>query len=128
MTFAKRVFLLAGIYGLLVLTPQYFLEAKLGRDYPPPITHPEQYYGFIGVALAWQLLFLLISRDPERYRLAMLPAVVEKFTFGVAVWVLYLQHRVPTVVLGVGSVDLVLGTLFIVAFRRVTRLSVPPRP
>jgi len=118
MKFAKRVFLLAGIYGLLVMAPQYFLEGKIGRDYPPPITHPENFYGFIGVTLAWQLMFLLISRDPERYRLAMLPAIVEKFTFWPAVIVLYLQHRVAGSVLGFGIVDLVLGLLFIESFRR----------
>jgi hypothetical protein len=57
MTFAKRVFFLAGVYGILALTPMYFLEARLGRDFPPPITHPEHFYGFVGVALAWQVLF-----------------------------------------------------------------------
>jgi hypothetical protein len=122
MTFAKRVFFVAGVYGLLVLLPQYFLEAKLGRDYPPPITHPEHYYGFLGVALAWQVLFLIVARDPARYRLVMLPAALEKFAFGLAVVVLYLQERVQPVVLGAGSIDLVLGVLFIVAFRR-TRFS-----
>jgi len=49
MKFARVVFLVAGIYGLIVLLPQYFLEAKVGLDSPPPITHPEFYYGFIGV-------------------------------------------------------------------------------
>jgi hypothetical protein len=58
MKFARRLFLIAGIYGVLVLAPQYFLEAKTGRDFPPPITHLEHYYGFIGVALAWQVFFL----------------------------------------------------------------------
>jgi len=58
MKFAKVVFLVAGIYGLIVLLPLYFMEAQTGRDYPPPITHPEYYYGFIGVAVAWQLVFL----------------------------------------------------------------------
>ena len=43
MQFARRVFLLAGIYGLFVLLPQYFLEDRTGRDYPPPITHPDFY-------------------------------------------------------------------------------------
>lgn len=38
--FARRVFTVAGVYGILVLVPQYFMEAKVGRDYPPPITHP----------------------------------------------------------------------------------------
>src|SRR5687768_7041494 len=61
MTFARRVFLGAAIYGLIVLLPQYFLEEKTGRDFPPPITHVEYYYGFIGVAVAWQIVFLIIS-------------------------------------------------------------------
>lgn len=118
MTFAKRVFLIAGIYGLVVLLPQYFLEGQLGRDYPPPVTHPEHYYGFVGVGIAWQVLFLIISRDPVRYRLAMLAGVLEKFSFGIAVWVLYFQHRVPQVIVGAGTIDLALGVLFILAFRR----------
>jgi len=82
--FARRVFLIAGIYGLLVLAPHYFLEAKIGRDHPPEITHPEFFYGFIGVAVAWQVAFLIIARDPVRYRLIMLPGILEKVAFGVA--------------------------------------------
>jgi hypothetical protein len=118
MHFAKRVFLVAGIYGLVVMSPQYFLEQQIGRDYPPAITHPEHFYGFIGVALAWQVLFLIIARDPVRYRLAMLPAVLEKATFGVAVIVLYAQGRIPGPVLGFGLLDLILGSLFLLAYRR----------
>ena len=75
MTFAKRVFFLAGIYGLVVLLPQYFMEERTGRDFPPPVTHPEYFYGFIGVAVAWQIVFLIISRDPVRYRPIMLAAI-----------------------------------------------------
>lgn len=41
--FARRVFTAAAVYGILVLTPQYFMEARIGRDYPPAITHPEQF-------------------------------------------------------------------------------------
>lgn len=94
MKFAKVVFLVAGIYGLIVLTPQYFLEAKTGRDFPPPINHPEFYYGFIGVTIAWQVPFLLLSINPTRYRLLMIPAVLEKASFTIGVVVLFLQHRV----------------------------------
>ena len=36
MKFAKIVFLIAGVYGLLVLTPLYFLEDKIGRAAPRP--------------------------------------------------------------------------------------------
>ena len=58
MIFAKRVFFIAGVYGILALTPMYFLEDRIGRDFPPPIAHPEHFYGFVGVALAWQMLSL----------------------------------------------------------------------
>ena len=75
MRFAKIVFRIAGIYGIIVLLPQYFTEDKTGRDFPPPITHPEFYYGFVGLALTWQLLFLLLSTDPVRYRLMMIPSM-----------------------------------------------------
>ena len=68
-TFARRVFQVAGIYGLIVMLPQYFLEQRIGRDAPPAITHPEYFYGFIGVVVAWQLCFLAIARDPVRLRL-----------------------------------------------------------
>ena len=53
MKFPKTLLFIAGAYGLIVLIPQYFLETKNGRDFPPAITHPEYYYGFIGVAIAW---------------------------------------------------------------------------
>ena len=121
MRFARRVFFIAGIYGLVVLAPQYFLEAKTGRDFPPAITHPEYYYGFIGVGLAFQVLFLVIARDPVRLRAAMIPAVLEKATFGVAAVALYLQGRTPSVVLGFALVDLLLGALFVVAYAKTSQ-------
>lgn len=117
MRFASRVFFWAGVYGIITLVPQYFLESRVGMDYPPPITHPEYFYGFVGLALAWQLAFLAISRDPLRYRLLMLPAIVEKLSFGLATIVLYLLERIPTAVLVFGAIDLTLAALFLLAFR-----------
>jgi hypothetical protein len=119
--FARRVFFVAGIYGLLVLVPQYFTEARTGRNFPPPITHPEFYYGFVGTALAFQLAFLVISRDPTRYRALMLPSVVEKATFGVATLVLFAQQRLAPFVLAFGMIDLLFGVLFLVAYTRTPR-------
>lgn len=121
MNFTRRVFFWAGVYGLVVLVPQYFMEARIGRDFPPPITHPENFYGFIGVAVAWQVAFLMISRDPARYRLLMVPGILEKFAFGGAVVILYLGGRVSAMVFGAGCIDLVLGLLFFIAFRRTVR-------
>jgi hypothetical protein len=126
MNFARWVFRIAGVYGLLVMLPQYFLEGQIGRDYPPPITHPEQFYGFVGVVVAWQVAFLVIARDPARYRTMMLPAVLEKATFGVAVLVLFLQQRVAAVFVGFAAVDLVLGTLFLIAWWRCRPEYSPP--
>ncbi|HZJ45643.1 MAG TPA: hypothetical protein VFD63_17850 [Pyrinomonadaceae bacterium] len=116
MKFPKLIFLVAGIYGLLVMLPQYFLEAKTGIDYPPAITHPEFFYGFIGVTVAWQVLFLVMSRDPVRFRPAIIPSIIEKAGFSIAALVLFLQHRLAAVVLIPAGIDVILGTLFVVAY------------
>ena len=116
MKFAKLVFLLAGIYGLIVLVPQYFLEARTGHDYPPPITHPEYYYGFIGLAVVWQFAFLVISRDPVRYRPLMIVAILEKACFAIPAVILLQQNRIPIPVFGFAMFDVVLGVLFLIAY------------
>jgi hypothetical protein len=116
MRFAKIVFLVAGIYGFLVLTPIFFMEGTIGRQTPPEITHPEYFYGFLGTALAWQVLFLVLSSDPVRYRAMILPSVLEKLAYGVPVVVLYAQHRLPVSVLAVGCVDWIFLFLFLAAF------------
>ena len=68
MTFARLVFRIAGVWGLLLLAPLYFMFDLIGRQDPPPITHPAFYYGFAGVALAWQIAFFIIAHDPVRFR------------------------------------------------------------
>lgn len=118
MAFARLTFLIAGIYGLVILLPQYLLEARTGRDFPPAITHPEYYYGFIGVAVAWQIAFLVLAKDPVRYRPMMIPAIIEKGSFGIAVVLLFVLNRVSLPMLGAGLVDLILGALFVIAYMR----------
>jgi len=116
MRFARIVYRVAGIYGLLVVAPGYFLEARIGRDLPPAITHPEYFYGFLGVTIAWQILFLVLSTDPVRYRAMMLPTFVEKAGFGIPAIVLFAQGRIPLAVLSMGSVDWILLGLFVAAY------------
>ena len=111
-TFARRVFLVAGLYGIVALAPQYFVELGL----PTLIERPEHFYGFIGVALAWQVVFLIAASDVMRYRPLMLAGVLEKLSFGAAVAILYSVERVSIGVLLAGTVDLVLGALFVAAF------------
>jgi hypothetical protein len=116
MTFARWVFWLAGVYGVIAVTPQFFMEEQIGRDYPPAVTHPEYLYGFAGVALAWQVAFLVIGADPARLRPIMLPSILEKASFGVAAWVLFAQGRAPGLIAAFGTIDLVLGLLFAAAW------------
>jgi len=127
MQFARSVFRIAGLYGLAVLVPLYFLEKYYGQEFPPAITHPEHFYGFVGVAVSWQIAFLLIAQDPARYRLFMLPAILEKATYGIAVVVLFALQRVPVPVLTFGIIDLLWGLLFVVAYRK-TRPTSSVRP
>jgi len=119
MQFSRWLFRLCGIYGLLILTPQYFMERQIGQDLPPPINHPEQFYGFIGVALAWQVAFLIISLDPARYRLLIIPGILEKLGFGIPVFVLLAQERVaPTLAIFAG-IDLAMAFAFAIAYWRL---------
>lgn len=116
MRFAKIVFFVAGIYGLLILAPIYFMEDKIGRETPPAITHPEYFYGFLGAGLAWQVLFLVLSRDPVRYRAMILPSILEKVTYGMALIVLFSQRRLALSALAIGSVDWIFAFLFLAAY------------
>lgn len=116
MKFARYVFYIAGIYGILALAPMYFLETRTGEDFPPAITHAEYYYGFIGVALAFQIVFLIIARNPLKYRTMIIPSVIEKFSFAIAAIVLYLQNRLAAMMLGAGLIDLALGVLFVASY------------
>jgi hypothetical protein len=125
MTFARWVFQVAGAYGLVVLGPQYFMAERIGNDYPPALTHLEYFYGFVGVALAWQVAFLVIGHDPARFRPLMPVAVLEKASFGVAVLVLYSRQSVPTMLLTFGLIDLAWGCLFAVAFWTTGRGNAP---
>lgn len=114
--FSTWVFRLAGIYGLVLMLPQYFMESQVGLDSPPAITHPEFFYGFIGVVIAFQIVFLVIARDPVRFRILMLPSVVEKWSFALAVAILAMQGRLSGPLLIFGGIDAVLGLLFLVSF------------
>ena len=117
MKFARYTFLVAGIYGLLVLVPQYFVEA--GGTVVAGL--PEFYYGFVGVAIAFQLVFIVISRDPVKYRAMMLPSIVEKFSFAVAVAILVYAGRTGGQIVIGAAIDDVLGVLFAISYFKVTR-------
>ena len=116
MKFAKIVFWIAGIWGFLVITPLYFMFDLIGCKDPPPITHPGFFYGFVGCALAWQLAFCFIATDPVRYRPLMIPSVLEKATYAIAVVSLVLQGRTHSSDLVFVCTDSLLGILFVVSY------------
>lgn len=116
-SFSKWVFFLAGLVGVFLLLPQYLFEEQFGRSFPPAITHPEFFYGFTGIAIAWQVAFLVMSRDPVRYRPLMFPSMLEKFSFAGAMVVLFFQERVPATMLLSAAFDGILGILFIIAWK-----------
>jgi hypothetical protein len=118
MKFAKIVFLVAGIWGVLVIAPLYFMFDVIPRKDPPAITHPGFFYGFVGLGLAWQIAFIFISRDPVRFRPLMIPSMFEKFSYGIAVVVLVLQARTSPFDLLFAATDLLLGLLFVLAYLR----------
>lgn len=123
MKFAKIVFLVAGTWGVLLLTPLYFLFDTIGAQDPPPITHPAFFYGFAGLGLAWQVAFFIIARDPLRFRPIMIPSILEKLGYGGAVVVLYAQGRMHPQDLAFGCIDLLFAALFAAAFMRLGRAA-----
>lgn len=116
MKFAKIVFWIAGIWGLLVITPLYFMFNLIGQRDPPAITHPGFFYGFVGCALAWQVAFCFIAINPVRFRPLMLPSILEKVTYAAAMVTLVLQHRTNPSDLLFALTDTLLGLLFLIAY------------
>jgi hypothetical protein len=116
MRFAKIVFLIAGVWGFVIVTPLYFMYDSIGRQYPPPVTHPDFYYGFLAVTLAWQIAFLVISSDPLRFRPFMLLAMFEKFSYVVTMTALDRAGELQPGQFAVAAPDFLLGILFVVAF------------
>src|SRR6266540_6527502 len=123
MKFAKWVYRTAGIYGLLVLAPLLFLERAVSQASPPAITHPEYYYGFAIIGVAWQVAFIVISNDPQRFRTLMPVTWLEK-TWGLIAVVLYVENRVSLQMLALGLIDLLFAAFFVSAYITTTQSRV----
>ena len=116
MKFARFTFVGAGIWGIAVLTPLYWLVDITGRRYAPPADYPHFFYGFLSVAMAWQIAFLVIGSSPTRYRPLMIAGILEKLGHVGGVAVLYMNGRIPPADAQAAIPDLVLAALFAVAF------------
>ena len=116
MKFAKYLFYIAGIWGILVITPLFFIFDKIGQQDPPPVTHPLFYYGFAGVTLAWQFVFLVIGSNPVRFRTLMLVGILEKLGYFVPALILYNQHQVHVTDVYISCGDALLAVFFLIAY------------
>ena len=124
---ARIIFAVAAIYGIAVLLPGLFIESAAMQSFQA-LSNPEYYYGFYGSALVWQIGFLLIARDPVRYRPLMPVAVLEKAAFFFACLWLWQSGR-----LGAGSgpfigamVDGALMVAFLIAWRLTPKAPATP--
>jgi len=124
MRFAKIVFIGAGIWGISVLVPLYWLVDLTGRHYAVPTDYPQFFYGFLSVAMAWQFAFLVIGTNPVRLRPLMIPAVIEKLGYVATVIVLRGHARISSSDTVVIVPDLFFGILFILALAK-TRVLEP---
>lgn len=122
MRFARFVFIGAGVWGIVVLTPLYWLVDITGGQYVPPSDSPQFFYGFLSVAMAWQIAFLVIGSNPVRFRALMILAVLEKLGYVATLAVMYVQARISAIDAQPAVPDGLLGLLFIVAFLK-TRAS-----
>ena len=112
MKFATIAFTASGIWGIVVLTPLYWLVDVTGRAYSSPIDYPHIFYGFLSVAMAWQIAFVVIGSDPARYRPLMIPATLEKLGHVGGVAALYGSGRISVTDAQAAIPDLLLAVLF----------------
>jgi hypothetical protein len=66
-------------------------------------------FPWLGAALAWQLAFLLISKDVQRCYLFMIPGIAEKLPASVSTLLLYAANRIAALTAVPAIVDLALA-------------------
>jgi hypothetical protein len=115
MKFARWVFLIAGLLGLLPLVPVIYSILVSGQAIlPNPGSMGLFFYAFLLQYVCWQILYFILARDPLRFRPMMILAFFAQLLtpFNTAWWYFYGFTRwVP-----IAIVDLVLAILFLVAF------------
>jgi hypothetical protein len=118
-SFARGVFRIAGLYGIIILSPMLLLE----RQMAPGAIHPVFFYAWVSTGLAWQILFIVLSMNPVRYRPMILVCVLQKMTAVIAIPWLYGMRRVGGMWLGAAASDLVFAVLFLSAYRAMRTLT-----
>ena len=107
--FASRIYFWCAVFGIGVLALAYL------QPVPDPwhLTH----LGFVGTALVFQGIFLVIARDPLRYEPIMPVTFFEKLCFGVPAVAFAMNGQADVASAVFGAIDLVMMVLFIIAWR-----------
>ena len=116
MGFARFAYLAAGLWGVIVISLGY-VSYLAGAD--PTLTalaRPEIVHGFFLVTLPWQLLFLLISRNPAAYVAVMPLTVLEKLPFAAVTLSMFARGQVTPMMGFFGALDGVFGVMFCIAY------------
>ncbi|HET6970000.1 MAG TPA: hypothetical protein VFH92_02645 [Phenylobacterium sp.] len=121
MTFARRVFTWAAIFGFVMIAPLFVAEGLVERLLRHALTQPQWYYAFAEVALGFQVVYLLIGRDPVRYRPLMPVCAITKFGFGVTIWTLAGLGRTDPFLGIAATPDLFWAGAFLLAYRATPR-------
>lgn len=114
-TFARRVYIIAAVYGFLAVPALYFTDA--------PDPHRLLYFAFAGIALVFQGVFLVIARDPQRYAAFLPLTVFEKISFGIPALAFWIQGQAANDMALGGAVDLVFAGLFITAWLKMRKAA-----
>jgi hypothetical protein len=124
MRFAKYVFRIAGVYGLLVTFPLYFMEQRNGLSSRSQSSR-------ILLLIHWchrciQILFFFVASDPVRYRPLMFLCVLEKVSLVPTFFILFPQGRYPVLGIPFVVIDLAFGILFVFAYIKTKGLPNKP--
>jgi hypothetical protein len=116
MAFARLAYLLAGLWGVVVIALGYASYVTGADQSLAAIARPEMIHGFFLTAMPWQLLFLVISRDPLRYNAVMPVTVLEKLPFAAITLAMFAKGQVSPTMGFFAAMDGLLGVCFCVAY------------
>ena len=105
MRFARIIFVIAGVLGVLAMVPMYLAQESY------------RYYASLCGLVAWQFAFFVIASDPQRFRTMMIPATLEKLLWVGTLVVVYFRGQLTSPELLASTIPHgILGALFVAAF------------
>lgn len=117
----RKVFLAACAWGALTLLPLPFLRGAI--EQAGPLSHPEYFYGFIGVCVVFQILFYLVAQRPLYYRALIPCCALEKAAFAGPAAVLVALGQAAPSLLFFAAGDTLFLVLFLCAYRWLRPLA-----